>query len=106
MRLVDLRPKWVLPCMNWSGDEPYHIGIAFNCPVCGKRLAVRFRPAIDKHGLKERWGWPNDMVGDGIAWQRTGDTFDTLTLQPSINFMPHDWHGDITNGELTTSQHP
>ncbi len=38
-------------------------------------------------------------------WQRTGETFDTLTLTPSIHSRKEKggcgWHGFITNGEVT-----
>lgn len=34
-------------------------------------------------------------------WERTGDTFDTLTLKPSIQRVGGcAWHGFITNGEV------
>lgn len=40
------------------------------------------------------------------TWQRTGDTFETLTLTPSILRNPTKggcgWHGYITNGEVLT----
>ncbi len=43
-------------------------------------------------------------------WQRTGDSFETLTLTPSIDYTRFDngtlrdptcWHGFITDGEVT-----
>jgi len=35
------------------------------------------------------------------AWDRQGDTFDTLTLLPSIDFSGKGhWHGHITNGVI------
>ena len=38
------------------------------------------------------------------TWQRTGDTFETLTLHPSILRSPQKggcgWHGWVTNGEV------
>jgi len=45
------------------------------------------------------------------CWRRTGDTFDTLTLTPSIRSYcrsvthpdgPAEWHGYITNGDIIT----
>jgi hypothetical protein len=34
-------------------------------------------------------------------WQRAGDTFDTLTLSPSIDASKHGhWHGFIQGGEI------
>jgi hypothetical protein len=37
---------------------------------------------------------------DRPHWQRTGDTFDAMTLTPSIQRLGGcRWHGYITNGE-------
>ena len=43
------------------------------------------------------------------GWARTGDTFETLTLAPSIWVKGgackpdgSGWHGFVTNGEITT----
>ncbi len=41
--------------------------------------------------------------GRTVYWQRTGDTFETLTLTPSVDAASHGvghWHGFITNGEI------
>lgn len=39
-------------------------------------------------------------------WLREGDTFESLTLAPSIRRIPHDgscgWHGFIRRGEIET----
>jgi hypothetical protein len=106
MRLVDLNPQWLD-----SGGEgvtradgspaPLQRGaaIALDCP-CGNhdeehRLYVPFAVALD--------GTPGGYGERG--WQRTGDTFETLTLRPSILRMGSDscgWHGFITDGEVTT----
>jgi hypothetical protein len=40
-------------------------------------------------------------VPPGIIWQRTGETFDDLTLTPSIDASPSGhWHGYVTNGQV------
>lgn len=40
-------------------------------------------------------------VPPGIHWQRQGDTFETLTLAPSIDASrAGHWHGFIQNGEI------
>jgi hypothetical protein len=40
------------------------------------------------------------MFPDAKHWQRTGDTFENLTLSPSLDFSARgEWHGSITNGE-------
>lgn len=69
------------------------MGVTFECPThrdtfC--RLGVMFANPVD---------------GGAVCparhhWQRTGETFETLTLTPSINAVDH-WHGHINNGEVT-----
>jgi hypothetical protein len=41
-------------------------------------------------------------IPPGIVWTRAaGDTFETLTLSPSIDASPAGhWHGFIQNGEV------
>ena len=43
-------------------------------------------------------GWPKQK-----GWMRTGDTFETLSLLPSVNAGAPHWHGSITNGSLVTA---
>ncbi len=73
------------------------VGILLDCP-CGNhaedhQLYVPFATAIDGSPAAER------------GWQRTGETFETLTLTPSIlRVRTHGgcgWHGFITNGMVT-----
>lgn len=99
MRLTELNPRWVgLP-------GPIYDGVAFDCPHCRvQRLAITFTPPIDPNG----W-WPKitqPTYGGRSVWKRDGgDTFDTLSISPSVNasnpleFKNH-WHGFITNGEV------
>lgn len=99
-RLVDHEPRWALPS-QWSAQSPpFYTGVSWNCPHCKARLAVQFHPPIDPEKLIGRmFEWPKYPA----AWTRvSGDTFDTLTLIPSIGFdNPPHWHGTLTNGELT-----
>lgn len=95
MKLTDLNPSWMYVGPK---DVPTQIdvGIEFDCPClkCGTRCAVPFDVALD--GVATPWG--------AKGWQRSGVTFETLTLQPSIWRVtpPHcGWHGFLTNGELT-----
>lgn len=111
MKLADLRPKWVT-LNGWSlPDRPFYIGLTFYCPHCAadlpehgearkQRLAVSFWPPIDPTNAKELFASP--LPRSESAWSRvTGDTFDTLTLIPSIDTSAHKhWHGNITNGEM------
>jgi hypothetical protein len=106
-RLIDLSPHWVnIP--QAATDVRFYIGVSFLCPHCdhtpcptcgsqrGKRLAFHFWPPVD----------PDDLLARGIeyphdGWHQrvSGETFDTLTISPSIGLDPH-WHGTIENGEL------
>ena len=101
MRLTDLNPKWCLPTMQWASSSPYYTALTFDCPHCRtQRLAVYFKPAIDPEGLQKRYEWPEPNPGV-LKWQRKGDTFETLTLEPSVNFdSTGHWHGSIVNGEM------
>lgn len=104
MRLTDLNPCW----MGAGGDSVRNadgspvprrdgIGVLFDCP-CGaadSQLYVPFANPLDggpQHGPQ--------------GWQRTGDTFETLTTTPSIlrtgSTCGCKWHGYITNGEVIT----
>ena len=73
------------------------VGIVCDCP-CGNtdehhQLYVPFKNPLD--------GGP--ALDDRTGWQRTGDTFETLTLTPSILRRSHcGWHGYITNGNVTS----
>lgn len=80
------------------------VGVEFDCP-CGNhddghRCFVPFANPLDGgHSLYHDRGW-----------QRTGETFETLTLTPSI-FRRRDlggcgWHGFITNGVVTGQVEP
>lgn len=71
-----------------------------DCP-CGNRdethqLYVPFANPLD--------GGPSMQTGTRNGWQRIGETFETLTLTPSIlRIAPScGWHGFITNGEVIT----
>lgn len=98
MKLVDLDPRWIS-----SGGEGITrngqpvprrdgVGIGCDCP-CGTEgcwLAVYFTNPLD--------GGPT-LEGVAVSWQRTGDTFETLTLRPSLQRRGGcDWHGFLTDG--------
>ncbi len=107
MRLVDLKPRWInLP--QAAPGVRFYIGVSFlcptdehsPCPTCGgqrgRRLAVRFWPPIDPDNALAMMG---DYPHANFHQRVSGDTFDTLTLSPSIGLDPI-WHGTITNGEI------
>jgi hypothetical protein len=70
------------------------MALAFDCPCgCGDALCIPFANPID--------GGPNEFPK---GWQREGETFEALTLRPSILRMSGcRWHGFITNGEILTA---
>lgn len=104
MRLAELDPVF-----SWHGGdgvtnadgEPIPltlgVGLVCNCP-CGNadeshRLYVPFANPIGPGPLTPRGGW-----------KRTGESFDELTLTPSIHRAKErggcGWHGFITDGEV------
>lgn len=88
MRLVDLAPFFC------AEDGREGMGLAFRCPHCEDFLYVPF-----KNPLSGGAGKPNP---NGCMWEREGDTFETLTLSPSVDSKEH-WHGWIRNGEVTNA---
>jgi hypothetical protein len=112
MKLIELQPHWIQPS-QWAEEGPaFYVGVSFLCPHCihgpcptcgaqrGKRLAVSFWPPIDPtKAMGRMFEYP---VPTTKTHQRvTGETFETLTLEPSIGFnSTGHWHGRITNGEM------
>lgn len=100
MRLADLDPRWAVDKAIVIGGvarvypDRDGMAISFDCPCCRKeRLAVWFANPID--GLP-----PTDDAG-GRLWERHGDSFENLTLAPSIDASAFGhWHGFIVNGEV------
>lgn len=117
-RLVDCNPRWVSG--RYAGqDDDVACGIHFDCPEGhdGCSHAIPFTPRLD--------GSPATSWYTSLAiWQRTGDTFETLSLSPSILRQPQyasaaaavaagriaehvtesmlcAFHGFITGGQIT-----
>jgi hypothetical protein len=102
MRLTELNPRW-------TGTGAIITGLTFDCPHCRiQRLGIMFQNAIDLEGWLEKGCTRHHS---DYEWDRTGETFDTMSLSPSIDtsqppdihridFEGH-WHGFITNGEIT-----
>jgi len=71
------------------------VALDFDCPcMCGSRVCVSFANPLDG-------GEPVS----GHNWQRTGETFDALSLMPSILVTTPrgcGWHGYVTNGAIIT----
>lgn len=98
MRLTELTPRWTVP-VRFSVSLP--TGVSFLCPCCmSRRLSVSFINPIDPQGLLSQTNWQPV----GMAWERTGETFETLSLLPSVDYSQSGhWHGHIINGEVYTS---
>lgn len=106
MRLSDLNPVFLHhggEGVTGPGGVPVPlqegVGLSFDCPcgACGIRCAVIFSNPIG--------GGPSIVQGRTPTWERVGETFDALTLTPSIlRTLPRGcgWHGFITNGEVLT----
>lgn len=118
MKLIDLEPRWI-GINGWDaadGTQYYTVGglykrgpggVSFQCPThsrrcgeCGQwipgshRLAVWFANPAD--------GLPPERSAEH-KWTRDGESFETLTLSPSVNAQmsdPNCWHGFIINGEI------
>lgn len=102
MKLTDLNPEWS-GCggegiSNAAGPVPRRdrVAILLDCPCgCEHRLHIPFINPPDGLG----------PIYPGYGWQRTGDTFEDLTLTPSIQReLPNRcWHGFITNGNVVNA---
>jgi hypothetical protein len=104
MRLTSLNPQFLSnggPGITRSDTgEPVPktdgVGVMFDCP-CGNldedhRCYVPFENPIG----------PGPHLNEK-GWKRTGETFEVLTLTPSIlRIGDCGWHGFITNGEVIT----
>ena len=92
-RLVDANPRWT----HYWGDESLCL-ITFDCPIHEECVvhSLPFSPALD--------GKPCPASHEAKAWGRAGDTFETLTLSPSIRRMDGptgcEWHGFIRDGRF------
>lgn len=98
MKLIDLEPKWCSAAEEFISDVNGNplpirekIGLFCNCPKCGASHPLLLPFANPFDGGKLIYS---------VAWQRTGNTFETLTLTPSIFRKDCGWHGYITNGEI------
>jgi uncharacterized protein DUF6527 len=105
VKLVELNPKF-LASYGVEGQRTEGMGVDFDCP-CGNhskdhRLYVPFENRIGPGPLAS--------TTDAKGWKRTGETFEKLTLTPSIqrtegvadDGIGCRWHGFITNGEVIT----
>ena len=66
-------------------------GMVFDCPNCGVPGGVFFTNSIPSN---------KNIRPAGVHWQRTGDTFETMSLTPSVKMYGH-FHSWIRNGMLS-----
>jgi len=106
-----------------EGGTRRGVGVTFWCPLCVKKdrerpagspayqdaavLPVAFANPLDGGPpVLSRWKDKNGAERVQVAWGRTGDTLETLTLSPSINaegtMHGHGpgWHGHIEDGAV------
>lgn len=117
MKLTDLNPRW----FDVAGVGGEKGGVTFECP-CERcrlaegnngrrvRLAVQFANPIGTEpkpllNQKEKMRHVHELrtfdVPPGFLWRREGESFETLTLTPSVDGSPAGhWHGWIRNGEV------
>lgn len=96
-----MNPRWAIDADIVIGGHSVHdenrhgMAISFDCPCCRTtRLAIFFANPIDGKA-------PTDDRDAEHLWTRTGETFETLSLSPSIDASKYGhWHGRITNGEI------
>jgi hypothetical protein len=99
VRLTDLDPRFLgsggegVTINGQPAPERTGVGVDLDCPCgCGRRLFVAFRNPLD--------GGP-PIHPAASQWQREGDSFEALTLSPSIRRRDGcGWHGYIRNGEV------
>jgi hypothetical protein len=106
MKLTELAPEWI----GSGGDRVFSSATGLPiprreqtalwfeyCPCgCGRSFCIHIENPPDGLG-------PSNPGGP--SWHCTGDSFDNLTLAPSIQRADPDgcrWHGFITNGEVLT----
>jgi hypothetical protein len=96
-RLADADPVFAVGPSGRKG-----IGLLFNCPIHSDECFtyVPFTNPLD--------GGP-PLEQDQLTWARSGETFDTLSISPSIHKLGEkigegecEWHGFVTNGAFIT----
>lgn len=109
-RLVDLRPRWLRRGGAVDGGV---YGVQFDCPcgtppvpcACGEPTCPsRDAPGCAFSVLHVFFENPLDggpcVAAPGVTrWRREGETFETLSLSPSLHAAGH-WHGFLRNGVL------
>lgn len=106
MKLADLEPTFVgnynseTHAMRQLDSVEGAQGVIFVCPKCGNHAVLCwFRNPHNAPVV------PDDALPGPGRWTFNGDSFDVLTLSPSIDLSRGagecNWHGFITNGVAT-----
>jgi hypothetical protein len=83
-----------------DGGAPWDIGTRERRPIrklwevlYGPLVGGRFQGGVIEAGTA--------VVPPGHLWTRTGETFETLSLSPSVDASPAGcWHGFVQNGGI------
>lgn len=110
MKLSELDAQFVRYTGNGGHQDVVTLaeaqGVVFTCPACYSRNG---NSDIGVHSVlvwfRDR-GVPDEAVPKPARWAAIGTSLDDLTLSPSINLQTdarsmHEWHGFITNGQVT-----
>jgi len=115
MRLSELNPHWTSEWTAPDTPQRHGQGVMLDCPHCVLagikssdqrmvRIPVGFKNPLDGGAPFGPESRPDGAPIPRPLWQRAGDTFETLTLAPSIDASKtHEggWHGHIRQGEIT-----
>lgn len=97
MKLTELSPQWLSEDMfifkNPLGGR-YWL-------TCKRTIITRREQCILASKVKELHEGNVVMTNPEMAWNFTGNDFETITVTPSIDASASgNWHGFITNGEI------
>lgn len=109
MRLTELEPEWVCDATPTSYRRTESFadaqGLLFACPAHFKKNGG----LVGTHMILI---WFADRGAPAECWPKArwrisgGDSFENLSVSPSIDLTrgdPDEWHGFITNGEITNA---
>jgi hypothetical protein len=105
MKLTDLEPEWLTPDVfifkNPTGGKSW-----LTCKRVEMTLKEQYQLVYgdwDDEETKTKWCGKRVVFCDlNAAWNFIGNDFSTLTVTSSIDASRSgDWHGFITNGEIT-----
>jgi hypothetical protein len=119
MKLTDLNPKWIDASAHDADGglvQRASVGIEFDCPgpCCVSKPPERRQRLFVPLANPLDGGPPSDSRR--ANYTRTGDSFESLTLEPELDFDQPEvmllhgelvrikfghWRGRITNGEVT-----